>query len=222
MTSGRGGLEDGVRDFQRATARSADGRATRARVLAAAERQARVRRGGWRAARGAAVGLAVVLSGAVAWTAIAAIGRWRASADAESAAATAVPAAHPRGASHETLVEAPSLVTPVAGPSSARATADARSDEERAYGRAHEAHFGGAAPAVALAAWDAYLRRYPGGAMEPEARYNRALTLLRLGRVAPALEALRPFADGSFGAYRRAEAAALIDATATRASGIGN
>lgn len=86
--------------------------------------------------------------------------------------------------------------------------------ERRAYEEAHALHFGAHSPAAALAAWDAYLAQYPSGRFAVEARYNRALTLVRLGRTDEAREALTPFADGAYGAYRRTEARALIDALA--------
>jgi hypothetical protein len=64
----------------------------------------------------------------------------------------------------------------------------------------------------ALAAWDDYLRVAGSGALAPEARYNRALCLVRLGRKAEAKAALAPFANGAYGTYRRTEAQALISA----------
>jgi hypothetical protein len=79
------------------------------------------------------------------------------------------------------------------------------------YRRAHRLHFEAHDSAAALLAWDAYLRAAPEGRFAPEARYNRALCLLRLGRGAEAREALAPFAAGRFGDYRQAEAAALLD-----------
>jgi len=44
------------------------------------------------------------------------------------------------------------------------------------------------------------------------AHYNRALCLVRMGRREEARGALMPFANGSFGGYRQAEARSLIDA----------
>lgn len=70
--------------------------------------------------------------------------------------------------------------------------------------------------AETLAAWDAYLAAYPRGRYAPEARYNRAITLIRLGRLAEARRALEPFANAPEGAYRRAEARALLDALERR------
>jgi hypothetical protein len=64
----------------------------------------------------------------------------------------------------------------------------------------------------ALAAWDDYLRVAGSGPLAPEARYNRALCLVRLGRKTEAKAALEPFAKGGYGTYRRTEAQALISA----------
>ena len=82
--------------------------------------------------------------------------------------------------------------------------------ESAAYGRAHRAHFEGGDPARALAGWNEYLRLYPQGAFVPEARFNRALCLVRVGRFTDAERALRPFSDGRFGGYRRADAERLL------------
>jgi hypothetical protein len=43
----------------------------------------------------------------------------------------------------------------------------------------------------------------------PEARYNRAIDLLKLGRFAQARDALLPFATGAFGGYHRDDARAI-------------
>jgi TolA-binding protein len=63
----------------------------------------------------------------------------------------------------------------------------------------------------AIAAWDAYLRVASTGALVPEAKYNRALALIRGGRFAEARAALAPFAAGQFGGYRKQEAQQLIE-----------
>jgi hypothetical protein len=101
----------------------------------------------------------------------------------------------------------PSAV-PTADPPSEATSADA---EARAYGRAHRAHFAVDAPARALAAWDEYLAAYPRGVFAPEARYNRALCLIRLDRLSEAARALRPFGQGLADGYRREEARMLLD-----------
>jgi len=79
------------------------------------------------------------------------------------------------------------------------------------YRVAHSAHFVERDPARALAAWDAYLGAAPNGQFAPEARYNRALSLVRLGRTTEARSALEPFARGAYGGYRKAEANALLE-----------
>jgi len=80
------------------------------------------------------------------------------------------------------------------------------------YGAAHHAQFSGNDPALALELWDRYLAAAPNGSLSPEARYNRAIALARLGRKAEAAAALEPFARGDYGAYRQNEANALLNA----------
>ncbi len=77
------------------------------------------------------------------------------------------------------------------------------------FAAANAAHFGGHDPVRALRAWDAYLATFPRGRFELEARYNRATTLLRLGRDEEARAALLPFLDGP---YRQREAHLLLQA----------
>jgi len=114
----------------------------------------------------------------------------------------------------------PATPTAVPAASSVRVTSSASSSSGRAeradptlalYRVAHAAHFVDRDPARALAAWDAYLAAAPSGAFAPEARYNRALSLVRLGRKQEARNALEPFANGAYGGYRRAEASALLE-----------
>jgi hypothetical protein len=90
------------------------------------------------------------------------------------------------------------------------ATAGEDSAEAEAYTRAHRLHFDGADPAAALAAWDDYLRHFPEGRFAPDARYNRAIALLKLRRYAEAREALQPFADGVYAGYHRDDARRLL------------
>jgi hypothetical protein len=75
---------------------------------------------------------------------------------------------------------------------------------------AHRAHFGGGSPEETLRAWDAFLAVAPGDAFAPEARYNRAILLLKLQRFGEAFEALKPFACSAPGGYRQREASVLI------------
>ena len=81
------------------------------------------------------------------------------------------------------------------------------------YRKAHELHFHGGDPSAALAAWDAYLAAEPDGRFSIEARYNRALVLVRLGRYTEARAALAPFARGEVApdGYRQAEAEQLVE-----------
>jgi TolA-binding protein len=92
------------------------------------------------------------------------------------------------------------------------ATSAAADPSFELYKAAHEAHFVERDYGRALAAWDAYLRAAPRGALAPEARYNRAICLVRLHRSDEARAALVPFAEGRFGTYRRAEAKKLLEA----------
>jgi hypothetical protein len=78
------------------------------------------------------------------------------------------------------------------------------------YRAAHEAHFVRGDFAAALLAWDRYLQFAHKGQFVPEARFNRALALVRLGRKQLAIEALEPFAQGAYGNYRSEEARRLL------------
>lgn len=100
---------------------------------------------------------------------------------------------------------------PSVSPRSPVASSSAAFDAQvESYRQAHRTHFGGAAPATALAAWDEHLRTYPNGSFATDARFNRALCLLRLGRHDEARAALRPFAEAPVGSYRQQEAASLL------------
>jgi hypothetical protein len=84
-------------------------------------------------------------------------------------------------------------------------------DVDAIYREAHEAHFVKKDPASALPLWDRYLAAAgPSGRFALEARYNRAICLVRLGRRAEAKTALTPFANGDYGGYRRDEATQLL------------
>jgi hypothetical protein len=94
-------------------------------------------------------------------------------------------------------------------------TASAVADDQGTlalYRRARQLHFIEQKPGAALAAWDAYLAAEPRGPLSVDARYARALCLVRLGRKQEARTALEPFAAGKFGTYRQSEARALLDA----------
>lgn len=87
------------------------------------------------------------------------------------------------------------------------------------YQSAHDAHFGKRNYASALRGWDAYLAAAPSGALAPEARYNRAICLVKLGRLAEAERALARFADGRESGYKQAEAARLLERIAATRGG---
>jgi hypothetical protein len=80
------------------------------------------------------------------------------------------------------------------------------------YRSAHRAHFTEHDPSRALGLWEAYLREAPRGRFAVEARYNRALCLVRLSRHAEARAALEPFARAAVGSYRQHEASELLEA----------
>jgi hypothetical protein len=84
-------------------------------------------------------------------------------------------------------------------------------DADDLYRAAHHAHFVDRDPVAAVAAWDRYLAIAPHGPMAPEARYDRAIDLVRLDRRDEAVAALRPFAEGDYGPYHQADARALIE-----------
>jgi hypothetical protein len=81
------------------------------------------------------------------------------------------------------------------------------------YREAHRQHFRLRDFSAALRGWDAYLAAYPAGTFAVEARYNRAICLVRLDRKADAKKALTPFARGEVAhGYRQAEATKLLEA----------
>jgi TolA-binding protein len=110
------------------------------------------------------------------------------------------------------VASAPHAAEPRATASHAGVAADT-STAEALYRAAHELHFHGDDVPAALAAWDEYLAASPHGAFAIEARYNRALCLVKLGRLDEARTALAPFAAGEVApaGYRRDEAARLIE-----------
>jgi hypothetical protein len=115
------------------------------------------------------------------------------------------------------------LPVPAPRPALAQAENLSVSEIEVLYRRAHELHFRGSDRAAALAAWDAYLAAEPNGRFSVEARFNRALVLVRLSRYAEALAALEPYARGDVaGGYRRDEAAALVERLRPLVAGEGS
>lgn len=103
----------------------------------------------------------------------------------------------------------PKLVVVTSAKPAPSSSASFKDTDGDLYRLAHEAHFSAHDYARALSGWDAYLRAAPGGRLSTEARYNRAICLLRLGRDAEARLALEPFASGKMG-YRQNEARQLL------------
>ena len=189
-----------VREYRDLTAGAADGEATRSRVLAKADDHRR-RRARLRSISATAV-FAAAAVGSVA-VAAAQVARW------SHPAAVVLPQTTRADGEFKPEVELrPRRTIPALPPAPEASAADG---ESRWYGAAHVAHFSGGDPQRALAAWNAYLTRYPHGAFEPEARFNRAVSLVRLRLFEQASSALAPFANGRFGAYRREEAQRLLE-----------
>lgn len=200
-----------VRSFRALTATPADGAATRARVLARAGR-VRSRRASWR--RPATLVFAVTaisVSASAAWTTFAPA--WRASP------ATVLgdgPDEGPSSPGHERLRVRRMPTIPIAAPDvpsekkPSSSVSSSLDEETRAYARAHRAHFVEQSPVRALAAWTEYLRRFPRGSLAPEAQFNRALCLVRLGRFAEASGALQTFAASHRDGYRKADIERLV------------
>jgi hypothetical protein len=100
------------------------------------------------------------------------------------------------------------VTAPPSEASSSRPTPAPTSPDEL-YAEGHRAHFVEENPKAALEAWDAYLAVAPNGRFAPEARFNRAIDLVRLGRTGEAADALEGLAHGD---YRPADAARLLEA----------
>jgi hypothetical protein len=191
---------------------SDDAEATRDRILMSIGRRARVQRRAM-----AALAVALVLgTGTLGWA-------WRsgkierarvapAAAEAVVVVAPAKVAPPPRAV----VVTSPAPVpAPAPAPPKVARTRRAVVVDRAAalYRRAHDLHFRGDDPVAALAAWDAYLAMAKHGELAVEARYNRALALVKLRRFDDARAALAPFAAGSVeDGYRQRDAAAIVDA----------
>jgi len=195
-----------LRAFRALTAAPADGAATRARVLARAGRT-RGRRTSWRWLAAAALATtAISISASAAWRALAP--GWRAAPAIVlglDEGASPPPAEATRGHALRTIpTEDPQALpgSPAAGDPDA---------EAQLYARAHRAHFVEQSAVRALAAWTEYLRRFPRGALAPEAAFNRALCLIHLGRFEDATRALQRFAAAGPDGYRKADVERLLD-----------
>jgi TolA-binding protein len=134
-------------------------------------------------------------------------GNAKAAAPAGGAPVAEAPAPVAEAPTPPAKVEATPFAKPTPSLGSSAAFQDTDGD---LYRLAHEAHFSSHDYARALTGWNAYLQAAPNGRLAPEARYNRAICLLRLGRDAEARQALEPFASGKMG-YRKNEARALLE-----------
>lgn len=114
------------------------------------------------------------------------------------------PASAPRVAA----LSRPSVTVPPAAVPPAPAPATVV-DPEEIYARAHRAQFALRDYMAALALWDAYLAQ-SGGTLALEARWNRAIALIHLGRREAAIAALASFAAGENEGYRQEEAQSLL------------
>jgi hypothetical protein len=139
-----------------------------------------------------------------------------AAATADSRHQPTGPRGRPRPAATERAATPPINPPPEAAFPAASAASLPNDGEAAAlalYKNAYRLHFVDQKYAAALAAWDEYLRASPAGRLVVEARYNRAIALVRLGRRAEAESALAPFARGEVnGGYRAREARELLDA----------
>lgn len=104
-----------------------------------------------------------------------------------------------------------------APPPRAQGTRPPQDAELRLFRAAHELHFQNGDMDAALVAWNRYLAAYPRGALAEEARYNRAVCLLRLGRTREAGGDLSTLASDP-GAFRAREAK-LLQAASLRREG---
>ncbi|MBI2392172.1 MAG: hypothetical protein HYV09_21465 [Deltaproteobacteria bacterium] len=139
---------------------------------------------------------------------------------APSASAPVVESAPPPVAATSTVASPPVAAAPsVVASAPPSASIDRVALDLARYQKAHTLHFVDKKYGAALAAWDAYLAASSGGGFVAEARYNRAICLLKLGRRDEGMAALQPFADGAVeGGYRKAEARKLLDALEADAS----
>jgi TolA-binding protein len=118
----------------------------------------------------------------------------------------------PATVKHETPAPAPAPVVTI------KPAPQAESAELALFRRAMKLH--DAKDKSAIGAWDDFLRVAPKSPLATEARYNRALGLVRANRAPEAKAALKPFARGDYGGYRKREAAELLEALDTRDAGV--
>jgi len=202
MRPRRDSLAAAIRSYKELTAETDQAAATRARVLAAADLASRRRVSARHLWLPTVVGLVVAGGASLAGTMM--VKGWRRPVVAIED--DQLPTGSPPGRFRRSVV-----IPPAPAEATRSEESDAPETEAAVYDRAHRAHFVDQNPARALAAWDRYLRLYPAGTFEPEARFNRAVCLVHLRRFAEARRALRPFVANRYGDYRRADAGRLLD-----------
>jgi len=114
--------------------------------------------------------------------------------------------------------ESPQLAAPPSVPSTVSSLAASDSEkhvdvgifEQDSYGRAHVAHFQSHDFKKALRLWTDYVRRYPHGRFLPEAEFNRAVCLVRLGESTAARQALLKLVSSESPDYPKAQAERLL------------
>jgi len=107
---------------------------------------------------------------------------------------------------------APIVVAHAHAPSAVMKPDDSERRALRAYREAERLQFEDKDYARALDAWDRYVPLAGNSPLLVDAKWQRALCLVRLGRTDEAREALAPFARGDFGAYRKDEARTISSA----------
>lgn len=122
--------------------------------------------------------------------------------------ATATPA--PTTTSEVTSEIEPPKVVPTTTPKPPAPRDDSERMALRAYREAERLQFDEKDYARALEAWDRYIPLAGTSPLLVDAKWQRALCLVRLGRP-EAREAIAPFARGELGAYRQDEARTILD-----------
>jgi TolA-binding protein len=210
MSLARDRLDDGVAAMRELTAAPTDGAASRARVLA--EVAGRKRRRGRLGVAGLVAALLFAVPGASA-------GLYHLGIVARGLVApvrTRSPIEHERPSGHSPAPPNVGLATAQGSrPALAETPAETPTDESAAspvppatrlrpslpsgpvgpteldlYERAHRAHFHEGSARAALRLWNEYLARFPHGRLLPEAQFNRAVCLVRLGDIERAREIL--------------------------------
>jgi hypothetical protein len=198
--------EDGAMDVARR-------RALRDRVLTAPRKRS-LRAIGW------AMPIAAVLAAASVWASVAREHRASAPVVPIVSGATAVitPVASVVPvvvAMASVTANAPAPIAPLVAPRVHAATTKPPPDDSerralRAYREAERLQFDAQDYARALDAWDRYIPLAGKSPLLVDAKWQRALCFVRLGRSDDARDALEPFARGELGAYRQSEARTIL------------